>query len=155
MSTARFAGRAHGGPAPGGDTGAPALDAVFAALADPTRRAMLDRLTAGEATVGELAEPFTLSQPAVTKHLKVLERAGLVTRTRSAQRRPARLNPEQLRRATECLERYRLTWEENYARLDRVLAESSEGDESPARPGGRAATSNKTSSRTDKKKGDP
>lgn len=102
--------------------GGSALDAVFAALADPTRRAMLDRLAAGEATVNELAEPFGITQPAVSKHLKVLERAGLVTRTRKAQRRPAQLNLEQLRRATDCLDRYRRTWEDNFARLDDVLA---------------------------------
>jgi DNA-binding transcriptional ArsR family regulator len=87
------------------------LSRIFAALADPTRRAMLDRLAAGEATVNELAEPFPLTLQAVSKHLKVLERAGLVTRGRAAQQRPARLEPERLRAATEWLERYRAYFE--------------------------------------------
>jgi len=97
------------------------LDAVFAALADPTRRAIIARLAAGEASVTELAEPFTMSQPAISKHLKVLERAGLISRSRSAQRRPRRLEPTRLREATHWLERYRKLWEGNYRRLDALL----------------------------------
>jgi DNA-binding transcriptional ArsR family regulator len=99
------------------------LDATFAALADPTRRAILARLASGEASVLELAEPFAISQPAVSKHLKVLERAGLVSRGRDAQRRPRRLEPGPLAEATEWLERYRQIWEGNFARLDAVLDE--------------------------------
>jgi len=99
------------------------LDATFAALADPTRRAIIARLAAGEATVTELAEPFAISQPAVSKHLTVLERAGLVSRRRDAQRRPCRLEPLPLKAATDWLERYRDYWEESYQRLDDVLAE--------------------------------
>jgi DNA-binding transcriptional ArsR family regulator len=97
------------------------LDAVFAALADPTRRAIIARLAAGEASVTELAEPFTMSQPAISKHLKVLERAGLISRSRAAQRRPRRLEATRLREATHWLERYRKLWEGNYRRLDALL----------------------------------
>lgn len=97
------------------------LDAVFAALADPTRRAIIARLASGEASVTELAEPFTMSQPAISKHLKVLERAGLISRSRAAQRRPRRLEATRLRGATEWLERYRKLWEGNYRRLDALL----------------------------------
>src|SRR6266567_3437706 len=97
------------------------LDTVFAALADPTRRAILARLASGEASVTELAEPFAMSQPAISKHLKVLERAGLVSRGRDAQRRPRRLEPKRLREATKWLERYRRLWEGNYRRLDALL----------------------------------
>jgi DNA-binding transcriptional ArsR family regulator len=104
------------------------LDATFAALADPTRRAILARLAAGEATVTELAEPFDMTQPAVSKHLKVLERAGLVSRGRDAQRRPCRLEPRPLRAVTEWLERYRRHWQESYERLDALLAELDGGD---------------------------
>ena len=99
------------------------LDATFAALADPTRRAILARLALGEVSVTELAEPFAMSQPAISKHLKVLERAGLVTRGRDAQRRPVRLEAQPLAEATGWLERYREIWEANYARLDAVLEE--------------------------------
>lgn len=99
------------------------LDRTFAALADPTRRAILQRLAAGEATVGELAEPFAMSQPAVSKHLKVLERAGLVSRRRDAQRRPCRLEARPLREATAWLAEYRDYWEASYRRLDRLLGE--------------------------------
>lgn len=99
------------------------LDATFAALADPTRRAILARLAAGEATVMELAEPFDMSQPAVSKHLKVLERAGLVSRGRDAQRRPCRLEVRPLREAAEWLESYRERWDERFGRLDGLLAE--------------------------------
>jgi DNA-binding transcriptional ArsR family regulator len=98
------------------------LDATFAALADPTRRAILARLARGEATVMELAEPFSISQPAISKHLKVLERAGLVSTGRQAQRRPRRLEVERLAEATAYLENYRRHWEATFQRLDRVLA---------------------------------
>lgn len=97
------------------------LDATFAALADPTRRAILARLATGEATVNELAEPFDMSQPAISKHLKVLERAGLITRSREAQRRPRKLEPAPLAEATDWIERYRKIWEANYQRLDALL----------------------------------
>ena len=97
------------------------LTTTFAALADPTRRAILGRLAEGEATVSQLAEPFPISLQAVSKHLKVLERAGLVTRGRSAQRRPARLKAEPLADAAEWLEEYRLLWEGSFDRLDERL----------------------------------
>ena len=96
---------------------------MFAALADPTRRAILERLAAGEASVTELAEPFAMSQPAISKHLKVLERAGLVSRGRDAQRRPRRLEPRPLAEATGWLENYRRFWEGNFQRLDALLDE--------------------------------
>ncbi len=99
------------------------LDATFAALADPTRRAILARLATGEASVAELAEPFDMTQPAISKHLKVLERAGLISRGREAQRRPRRLEPRPLAEATDWIERYRRIWEANYKRLDAVLEE--------------------------------
>jgi len=99
------------------------LDTTFAALADPTRRAILARLATGEATVNELAEPFDMSQPAISKHLKVLERAGLITRGREAQRRPRRLEPGPLTEATDWIERYRKIWQANYQRLDALLRE--------------------------------
>lgn len=99
------------------------LDATFAALADPTRRAILSRLASGEASVAQLAEPFAMSQPAISKHLKVLERAGLVSRGRDAQRRPRRLEARPLAQANEWLERYRRYWEGNYQDLDALLEE--------------------------------
>ncbi|MBB5078935.1 ArsR/SmtB family transcription factor [Nonomuraea endophytica] len=102
------------------------LDATFAALADPTRRAILARLRAGEATVSELAEPFAMSQPAISKHLKVLERAGLISRGRDAQRRPCRLEARPLKEATDWLENYRDFWQESYQRLDALLDELKE-----------------------------
>jgi DNA-binding transcriptional ArsR family regulator len=102
---------------------APQLDAIFAALADPTRRAILSRLASGEASVNELAEPFDMSQPAISKHLKVLESAGLVSRGQDAQRRPRRLEAKPLAVASEWLERYRKYWEANYERLDALLDE--------------------------------
>ncbi|MGH7590874.1 MAG: ArsR/SmtB family transcription factor [Gemmatimonadales bacterium] len=98
------------------------LDAVFSALADRTRRAMLTRLMAGPATVTELAEPFEMSQPAVSKHLRVLERAGLVSRGREAQWRPSRLNAEPLKVATRWLMDYRRFWEGSFDQLDQLLA---------------------------------
>lgn len=99
------------------------LDATFAALADPTRRAILARLASGEASVTELARPFTMSQPAISKHLKVLERAGLISRGRDAQRRPRRIEGKPLAEATEWLEAYRQIWESNFQRLDVLLDE--------------------------------
>src|SRR4030095_16421024 len=98
------------------------LDATFAALADPTRRAILARLARSEASVLELAEPFDMSQPAVSKHLKVLENAGLITTGQDAQRRPRRLEAKPLAEATQWLERYREHWEQSFKRLDAVLA---------------------------------
>ena len=97
------------------------LDATFAALADPTRRAILARLASGEATVAELAEPFAMSQPAVSKHLKVLERAGLISRGRDAQRRPRRLEATPLKEVAQWTDRYRRFWDASYARLDAYL----------------------------------
>ena len=98
------------------------LSETFAALADPTRRAILARLVEGDATVRELAEPFSVSLPAISRHLKVLERAGLITRGRQAQSRPSSLRVEPLREATEWLARYQEYWDESYDRLDRLLA---------------------------------
>src|SRR5438477_12771032 len=98
------------------------LSETFSALADPTRRAILARLATGEATVGELAEPFAMSLPAVSKHLKVLERARLISRGREAQWRPCRLRPEPLKNAAEWIEDYRRFWEESFDRLDDYLA---------------------------------
>jgi len=97
------------------------LDATFAALAAPTRRAILARLAEGEATVMELAEPFAISQPAISKHLKVLEKAGMISTGHDAQRRPRRIEPAALEAASQWLERYREIWEANYARLDALL----------------------------------
>jgi DNA-binding transcriptional ArsR family regulator len=99
------------------------LDATFAALADPTRRAILARLARGEASVLELARPFAMSQPAISKHLKVLERAGLISRGRDAQRRPCRLEGKPLAEVTDWLERFRQIWEANFQRLDELLDE--------------------------------
>jgi DNA-binding transcriptional ArsR family regulator len=99
------------------------LDATFAALADPTRRAILARLASGEASVAELAEPFAMSQPAISKHLKVLERAGLISRSRDAQRRPRRLEAKPLAEATGWLEGYRQFWEGRFQHLDALLDE--------------------------------
>ena len=97
------------------------LDLTFAALADPTRRAILARLATGEASVQELAEPFAMSQPAISKHLKVLERAGLISVDVDAQRRPRRLEPRRLEEAVDWIERYREIFEQNYQRLDALL----------------------------------
>jgi DNA-binding transcriptional ArsR family regulator len=101
----------------------PTLDATFAALADPTRRAILARLASGEASVMELAEPFAMSQPAISKHLKVLERAGLIACGHDAQRRPRRLEAKPLADAIDWIESYRRHWEAAFARLDEVLEE--------------------------------
>jgi DNA-binding transcriptional ArsR family regulator len=106
------------------------LDRTFAALADPTRRAILRRLASGEATVTELSTPFAMTQPAVSKHLKVLERAGLIERSRERQWRPARLQAEPLRAVAEWTLGYREFWEERYDRLDEYLEElQARGDE--------------------------
>jgi DNA-binding transcriptional ArsR family regulator len=102
------------------------LDRTFAALADPTRRAILARLAAGEASVTELAEPFSMSLPAVSKHLKVLERAGLIARGRERQWRPSRLEAGPLKEVADWTERYRRFWEESYDRLDEYLEELQE-----------------------------
>ena len=99
------------------------LDATFAALADPTRRAILKRLASGQASVNQLAEPFAMTQPAISKHLKVLERAGLISRGRDAQRRPCRLEAKRLAQANEWLENYRKFWEGSFDRLDDLLDE--------------------------------
>ena len=97
------------------------LSATFSALADPTRRAILARLALGETSVSELAKPFDISGPAISKHLKVLENAGLITRSREAQWRPCRLEPDALKRVDHWLERYRRLWEERLDRLDQYL----------------------------------
>lgn len=102
------------------------LDAIFAALADPTRRAILRRLAEGEATVSELAEPFEISQPAISRHLKVLERAGLITQGREAQYRPRKLDSERLKVAFDWLEHYRRHWEESFDRLDDFIQKMKE-----------------------------
>src|SRR5205823_6220227 len=104
------------------------LDATFADLADPTRRAILARLAAGDASVTELAKPFDMSQPAISKHLKVLERAGLISRGQDAQRRPARIEAQPLAEADEWLERYRRIWEGNFQRLDALLEDMKRKD---------------------------
>jgi DNA-binding transcriptional ArsR family regulator len=103
------------------------LDATFAALADPTRRAILGRLAKGEASVTDLAKPFAMSQPAISKHLKVLEQAGLISRGQDAQRRPRRLEARPLREATQWLEHYRQFWEAQFQRLDALLVDLQTG----------------------------
>ncbi len=110
------------------------LDATFSALADPTRRAILARLASGEASVQELAEPFDVSLPAISRHLKVLERAGLIARGRDAQRRPCRLTAAPLRDVAEWAERYRRFWEESFDRLDDYLRELQRAEGKPAAP---------------------
>lgn len=112
------------------------LSVTFAALADPTRRAILARLQSGEASVGELAEPFAISLPGISKHLKVLEQAGLISRGRQAQWRPCRLEPAPLRDATEWLEHYRRFWEESFDRLEAYLQEIKPKRKKPARKRG-------------------
>jgi DNA-binding transcriptional ArsR family regulator len=99
------------------------LDATFAALADPTRRAIIARLASGEASVNELAKPFAMSQPAISKHLKVLEHAGLISRSRDAQRRPCRIEAKRLEEANQWLERYSAFWAASLDRLDALLGE--------------------------------
>jgi len=110
------------------------LDATFAALADPTRRAILARLASGDASVMELAKPFAMSQPAISKHLKVLEHAGLISRGRDAQRRPCRLEPQPLADASSWLDHYREVWERNFRRLDLLLEEMKSEERKKARP---------------------
>ena len=110
------------------------LDATFAALADPTRRAILARLAQGEATVMELATPFAISQPAISKHLKVLEDAGLISTGQDAQRRPRKIEPAALKAANQWLERYRALWEANYKRLDTLLETLQQESAKKARP---------------------
>ena len=109
------------------------LDATFAALADPTRRALLARLASGDASVAELAKPFAMSQPAISKHLKVLERAGLISHSADKQRRPRRLEAEPLAEATQYLERYREFWEKSFLRLDDLLEELKATEKKAAR----------------------
>ena len=105
------------------------LDAVFGALADPTRRAILTRLTEGDATVAEIAAPFRVSQPAISRHLKVLEQAGLISRRRRGTARLSHLEAEPLREATAWLDRYRAYWDERYDRLDELLAALRQDDQ--------------------------
>jgi DNA-binding transcriptional ArsR family regulator len=109
------------------------LNATFLALSDPTRRAILARLASGEASVNELAEPFDMSQPAISKHLKMLERAGLVSRGRDAQRRPCRIEAQPLEAAYLWIERYRQMWDMNFERLDTLLEELQQTKAAPQR----------------------
>jgi len=109
------------------------LTATFAALADPTRRAILARLVSGDANVTELAKPFAMSQPAISKHLKVLERAGLISRGRDAQSRPCHLEVKRLKDATEWMERYRAFWDESFDRLDLLLTDLKTKEKTHAR----------------------
>jgi DNA-binding transcriptional ArsR family regulator len=117
------------------------LDATFLALADPTRRAILARLARGDASVTELAEPFAISQPAISKHLKVLERAKLISVGQDAQRRPRRLDGRPLAEATAWLEQYRAAWETNFRRLDELLDEMQSASRRPTRGGQRTKRS--------------
>jgi DNA-binding transcriptional ArsR family regulator len=121
---------------PSGYESSERLDATFAALADPTRRAILARLASGEASVMELAKPFRISQPAISKHLGVLERAGLISRGRDAQRRPRRLEAQPLAEASSWLEHYRQFWGKRFQRLDALL-EAMQASEKKARRGQR------------------
>lgn len=123
------------------------LSTLFAALADPTRRAIVARLSEGDAAVKDLAEPFALSGPAITKHLKVLERAGLISRSREGQHRPCRLEPEALAPAADWIEQYRAMWEERFDRLGELLKKTAKPTSNPdttssasAKSGARAAT---------------
>jgi len=113
------------------------LSLTMAALADPTRRAILARLSTGEASVKELAEPFDISPPAVTKHLKMLERAGLITRSRQAQWRPCRINPQPLKEVSDWMEQYRRLWDESFDRLEEYLeklqTQENENDNDPGK----------------------
>jgi DNA-binding transcriptional ArsR family regulator len=109
------------------------LDATFAALADPTRRAIIARLASGEASVMELAKPFAMSQPAISKHLKVLEHAGLISRGRDAQRRPCRIEAKRLEEANQWLERYSAFWDASLQRLDTLLGEAEPAPRTPKR----------------------
>jgi DNA-binding transcriptional ArsR family regulator len=122
------------------------LDSTFAALADPTRRAILERLSAGEATVHELSQPFAISAPAISRHLRVLERAGLIARRIERQHRPCRLEPESLQRATQWLEFYRRFWSESFDQLAEHLAKTAPNLAGSLR-GGADNTSQKTQTR--------
>jgi DNA-binding transcriptional ArsR family regulator len=113
------------------------LDATFLALADPTRRAILARLSLGDASVTQLAEPFAISQPAISKHLKILERAKLISVGQDAQRRPRRLDGRPLAEATAWLEQYRAAWETSFQRLDDLLDEMQRASRRPTRGGQR------------------
>ena len=115
------------------------FSAIFAALADPTRRAIVTRLAEGEATVGELAEPFAMTLPGISKHLRVLKAAGLVTQTRDAQRRPCRLNSVPLREIAEWAETFRSNWETSYSRLDDYMREVEQARATAVEKGGTAA----------------
>jgi DNA-binding transcriptional ArsR family regulator len=115
------------------------LNATFAALADPTRRAILARLALGDASVTQLARPFSMSQPAISKHLRVLERAGLISRGRDAQRRPRRIEAKPLAEANTWLERYREIWERNFQRLDALLEELKSQEKKRKRPTAKGA----------------
>jgi DNA-binding transcriptional ArsR family regulator len=119
------------------------LDATFLALADPTRRAILARLARGQASVTELAEPFAISQPAISKHLKVLERAGLITVGQDAQRRPRKLDGKPLGEASAWLERYRAIWDASFERLDGLLEELQRGSAASIRARRRTKRSRK------------
>jgi DNA-binding transcriptional ArsR family regulator len=119
------------------------LSVIFGALADPTRRAILARLAAGDATVTELAEPFPISLPAISRHLKVLERAGLISRSRSGQWRSSTLEAAPLREATEWMEQYRQYWDENMQRLDAHLRRVRDGRESGGQPPGPEETTSR------------
>jgi DNA-binding transcriptional ArsR family regulator len=125
------------------------LDATFAALADPTRRAILARLASGQAAVTDLAKPFAISQPAISKHLKVLERAGLISRTRQAQRRPCRLQAERLQTIAEWVGSYRQFWEASFNRLDDYLDElqTKEKPHGPKQAGSKQAGSKQAGSK--------
>ncbi|WP_321799008.1 metalloregulator ArsR/SmtB family transcription factor [Caballeronia sp. J97] len=110
------------------------LNQVFAALADPTRRAILARLASGEATVNELAEPFDMTQPSISKHLKVLERAKLISRSRAAQTRPCRLEPAALNEVANWVEAYRSLWDASFDRLDALLSTKTKAKAKPKKP---------------------
>jgi DNA-binding transcriptional ArsR family regulator len=131
------------------------LDHTFAALADPTRRAILARLALGEATVNELARPFAISQPAISRHLKVLEAAGLIEAGQDAQRRPRRLVARPLAEVSEWLEPYRKSWEESFARLDSLLEEMQGSTADPLRQAQGGLSASLGSGRDDSKKGSP
>ncbi len=131
------------------------LTQIFSALSDPTRRAILARLSEGEAPVKELAAPFELSGPAITKHLKVLERAGLISRSREGQLRPCRLEPKALEPAAEWIEQYRAMWEERFDRLDAYLKSVAAAAPSPSVPAPAASTPKAASSPKAKKRAAP
>ncbi|MGB3330422.1 MAG: metalloregulator ArsR/SmtB family transcription factor [Thermomicrobiales bacterium] len=136
------------------------LSEVFSALADPTRRAILARLAEGDANVGDLAAPFAISQPAISRHLKVLEDAGLISRHRQATQRYSHLEPDRLKDASDWLARYRAFWEERYTRLDDLLAviqqDRQDRQDQPAPPSPPATTTATTTDPSDaSREGDP